>query len=173
MANYKISGYISENAVIRIYKQATNQYLAYKVVAGPAPYEIVFEMDSFENVMVVAERTSGAGGALTYNYVVPVSTTDSVNAQDPNYLFATIEDLTTISGIAQEGKTHAESPHAPSDANNYVHPTTAGNKHVPAAGSAGQILEYNAAGEAKWGRKITVSTSDPSGGADGDLWLKI
>lgn len=35
-------------------------------------------------------------------------------------------------------------------ANNYVHPTTAGNKHVPAGGAAGQILGWDADGTAKW-----------------------
>ena len=35
-------------------------------------------------------------------------------------------------------------------ANKYVHPTTAGNKHVPAGGAAGQILGWDADGTAKW-----------------------
>lgn len=36
------------------------------------------------------------------------------------------------------------------NANNYVHPTTAGNKHIPSGGSAGQVLTYKADGEAQW-----------------------
>lgn len=32
----------------------------------------------------------------------------------------------------------------------YTHPTTAGNKHIPAGGSSGQILKYSAAGTAAW-----------------------
>jgi hypothetical protein len=32
----------------------------------------------------------------------------------------------------------------------YVHPTTAGNKHIPAGGAAGNILGYAADGTAKW-----------------------
>ena len=32
----------------------------------------------------------------------------------------------------------------------YVHPTTAGNKHIPSGGSSGQILKYSAAGTAAW-----------------------
>ena len=38
-----------------------------------------------------------------------------------------------------------------SNFNNYVHPTTAGNKHIPAGGSSGQILRWSAAGTAVWG----------------------
>lgn len=35
--------------------------------------------------------------------------------------------------------------------NNYVHPTTAGNKHVPSGGTAGQVLAYGgASGTAAW-----------------------
>lgn len=34
--------------------------------------------------------------------------------------------------------------------NNYTHPTTAGNKHVPSSGASGNILAYSAAGTAKW-----------------------
>ena len=33
----------------------------------------------------------------------------------------------------------------------YVHPTTAGNKHIPAGGAAGQILRCSADGTAVWG----------------------
>lgn len=32
----------------------------------------------------------------------------------------------------------------------YTHPTTAGNKHIPAGGLSGQILKYSAAGTAAW-----------------------
>lgn len=35
-------------------------------------------------------------------------------------------------------------------ANKYVHPTSAGNKHVPAGGASGQILGWSADGTAKW-----------------------
>ena len=33
----------------------------------------------------------------------------------------------------------------------YTHPTTAGNKHIPAGGAAGQILRWSADGTAVWG----------------------
>lgn len=35
-------------------------------------------------------------------------------------------------------------------ANNYVHPTTSGNKHIPAGGAANQFLEWSADGTAVW-----------------------
>jgi hypothetical protein len=36
-------------------------------------------------------------------------------------------------------------------ANNYTHPTSAGNVHIPSGGAAGQILRYASAGTAAWG----------------------
>lgn len=35
--------------------------------------------------------------------------------------------------------------------NNYTHPTSAGNKHIPAGGAANQVLRYSADGTAVWG----------------------
>lgn len=37
------------------------------------------------------------------------------------------------------------------NANNYVHPTGAGNNHIPAGGEYGQVLVWSAAGTAAWG----------------------
>lgn len=37
------------------------------------------------------------------------------------------------------------------NANNYVHPTGAGNNHIPAGGESGQVLVWSSAGTAVWG----------------------
>lgn len=42
-------------------------------------------------------------------------------------------------------------------ANRYVHPTTAGNRHIPAGGKAGQILRWAADGTAQWGAEQGVN----------------
>lgn len=52
------------------------------------------------------------------------------------------EDYTTVEKTKLQG--------VAANANNYVHPTTAGNKHIPAGGTAGQILVNNGDGTAKW-----------------------
>lgn len=47
------------------------------------------------------------------------------------------------------------------NANNYTHPETAGNKHVPAGGEEGQILGWSADGTAIWqDAPIAVKSSD-------------
>lgn len=47
------------------------------------------------------------------------------------------------------------------NANNYTHPTTAGNKHIPAGGTPGQILVNTGDGTAKW--------QDNQGGGGGTI----
>lgn len=54
------------------------------------------------------------------------------------------------------------------NANNYVHPTSSGNKHIPSGGSSGQFLSWAADGTAKWvanpntDTKVTVSADTAS-----------
>lgn len=48
-------------------------------------------------------------------------------------------------------------------ANNYIHPTTPGNKHVPSGGAAGQVLKYSADGTAAWGEDKDTTYSDMKG----------
>lgn len=50
-----------------------------------------------------------------------------------------------------------------SGANNYTHPTNAGNKHIPAGGSAGQILRWSADGTATWGNDNNTTYSAMKG----------
>ena len=40
----------------------------------------------------------------------------------------------------------------------YTHPTTAGNKHVPAAGASGEVLKYDSAGTAVWASSVPSYT---------------
>ena len=40
----------------------------------------------------------------------------------------------------------------------YTHPTTAGNKHIPTGGSAGQFLKYSASGTAVWAADNNTNT---------------
>lgn len=46
----------------------------------------------------------------------------------------------------------------------YTHPSTAGNKHIPAGGKSGQILRWSADGTAAWGAD-SDSTYSAMGGA--------
>lgn len=48
-------------------------------------------------------------------------------------------------------------------ANNYTHPTTAGNKHIPTGGSSGQLLGYSSSGTAKWVAPSTINAGQVDG----------
>lgn len=48
-------------------------------------------------------------------------------------------------------------------ANNYTHPTSAGNKHIPSGGASGQILRYSAAGTAAWGEENNTEYDEMTG----------
>lgn len=50
---------------------------------------------------------------------------------------------------------------------NYTHPTTSGNKHIPAGGSANQILGWSADGTAKWVNEKDTTYSDATQGTHG------
>ena len=59
----------------------------------------------------------------------------------------TADDKVKLNGIAD-------------GANNYVHPTTSGNKHIPSGGSAGQFLKWSADGTAVWANDNNTTYSD-------------
>ena len=50
-------------------------------------------------------------------------------------------------------------------ANNYSHPTTSGNKHIPSGGATGQILKWSADGTAVWGSDNNTTYNDMVGAA--------
>lgn len=66
--------------------------------------------------------------------------TDKVDKVEGKQL--STEDYTTAEKTKLQG--------VAANANNYVHPTTAGNKHIPAGGTVGQILVNNGDGTAEW-----------------------
>lgn len=72
---------------------------------------------------------------------------DSVNEKYDGLMLST--DKIKLDGIAE-------------NANNYIHPTTSGNKHIPSGGSSGQILKWSADGTAIWGTEKTYSNATSS-----------
>ena len=62
------------------------------------------------------------------------------------------------------------------NANNYSHPTTAGNRHIPAGGKAGMILKWLSDGTAQWVNEYSYSHPTtagnkhiPAGGSSGKI----
>ena len=84
----------------------------------------------------------------------PTNTTYSDATQSAHGLMS-VDDKKKLDGIA-------------TNANNYTHPTTSGNKHIPAGGSSGQILRWSADGTAIWGADNDTTYSDFKAAASGD-----
>lgn len=87
-------------------------------------------------------------------WATPTNTTYSDATQSAHGLM-TAADKKKLDGIA-------------TNANNYTHPTTSGNKHIPAGGSSGQILRWSADGTAIWGADNDTTYSDFKAAASGD-----
>ena len=87
-------------------------------------------------------------------WATPTNTTYSDATQSAHGLMS-VDDKKKVDGIA-------------SGANNYVHPTSSGNKHIPSGGSAGQILRWSADGTAIWGADNDTTYSDFKAAASGD-----
>lgn len=68
--------------------------------------------------------------------------------------FMSKSDKSKLNGIAE-------------GANAYSHPTTSGNKHIPAGGSSGQILRWSADGTAAWGADSDTTYSEATTSAAG------
>ena len=69
-------------------------------------------------------------------------------------LFADKVDKVDGKGLSTNDYTTAEKNKLggiAANANNYSHPTSSGNKHIPSGGAAGQILRWSKDGEATWG----------------------
>jgi hypothetical protein len=85
---------------------------------------------------------SDASGNITIN---STNTTYNVATTTANGLMSS-SDKTKLDGVA-------------TGANNYIHPTTSGNKHIPSGGSSGQILRWSADGTAVWGADTDTNTT--------------
>jgi len=106
--------------------------------------------------LVPAQGTSGDflkhdGTFGTPSYTVNTDTTYSVEDGGLSEINFTSADHTKLNGIA-------------ASANNYSHPTTAGNKHIPSGGASGQFLKYSASGTAVWAADNNTTYSVGDGG---------
>ena len=94
-----------------------------------------------------------AATAVTKNDITVLG----IPAQDTN-TNTTYELTKSGSTITLEGSDGSST--SVTDSNTvYTHPTTSGNKHIPAGGSSGQILRWSADGTAAWGADNNTNTT--------------
>ena len=113
---------------------------------GSSTFSEIASIDSLGNIAVtgtVDGRDVGVDGTKL-DGIEANATADQTGAQiktayeaesDTNALTDTLK--TKLDGIA-------------TSANNYSHPTGAGNKHIPSGGSTDQVLTYSSSGTATW-----------------------
>ena len=115
-------------------------------------------------VQVVTGVTVDAAGHVTGITSKGVYSTDTnttyKDATTSAHGLMTAAMVTKLNGIA-------------TNANNYSHPTTAGNKHIPAGGSTGQTLKWSADGTCTWEtpHRVAIAAKEPSGQLTNDEWL--
>lgn len=108
-------------------------------------------IDSTGHVSSVASVTKSDITALG---IPSTNTTYGVATTSANGLMSA-SDKVKLNGIA-------------TNANNYVHPTSAGYKHIPSGGTSGQILRWSSSGTAVWDRRKIYSSSEVN---TGNNWI--
>lgn len=88
----------------------------------------------------------GQTGNITAAQVATALTDAGYKLTDTTYELAT----TTSNGLMSSSD-KVKLNNIEEGANKYIHPTTAGYKHIPSGGSSGQILRWSADGTAVWG----------------------
>jgi len=84
----------------------------------------------------------------TITYTKGDGTTGTIVTQDTN---TTYNDATTSAHGLMTAADKVKLNGIATNANNYTHPTSSGNKHIPSGGSSGKVLRWSADGTAVWG----------------------
>lgn len=134
----------TNNTVIHVTQTNKNDWDIAKVHADTAhaPANAEVNQNAFSNVVVGSTTISADTKTDTLTFIAGSNVTLTPSA---------VNDSVTISATDTI----------------YTHPTSAGNKHIPAGGSSGQILRWSADGTATWGADnnttYSVATQSSSG----------
>ena len=104
----------------------------------------------------------GQTGNITAAQVATALTDAGYKLTDTTYELAT----TTSNGLMSSSD-KVKLNNIEEGANKYIHPTTAGYKHIPSGGSSGQILRWSADGTAVWGEDKDTTYSPATQSANG------
>ena len=104
----------------------------------------------------------GQTGNITAAQVATALTDAGYKLTDTTYELAT----TTSNGLMSSSD-KVKLNNIEEGANKYIHPTTAGYKHIPSGGSSGQILRWGADGTAVWGEDKNTTYPPATQSANG------
>ena len=120
--------------------------------------------------------SSGANVNVQPDWNVTDNTSDSFIQNKPTSLPANGGNSDTVNKHTVESDVPANAKFTDTV---YIHPTNAGNKHIPSGGSSGQILKWSADGTAVWGNNessgggvVYESTEPTTGLLKGVVWIQ-
>ena len=115
---------------------------------------------------IATQSTAGLMSADDKAKLDGISTSGSSDYIHPTYTPKTIglykfsvDSIGHVSNANPITKADITALGIPSQDTVYTHPTTAGNKHIPAGGSSGQVLKWSADGTAVWEDDYEILTS--------------
>lgn len=157
----KIGSYSTDTATIgdiRIYGN-TNWSSTNDMMSAGHLYHWDVDQNAIFPKKVTASSFSGEAGSLT--------NLNASNISQGTVAYGRLPVGTSVNTVASGNHTHSTATTSANgfmsssdkskldgiatNANNYVHPTSSGNKHIPSGGSSGQILRWSADGTATWG----------------------
>lgn len=147
-----------------------NEKIAALVDSAPSTLDTLKEIATAvtENQGVIEQLNSAIGNKVDKVDGKGLSTNDFTTAL-----------LTKLNGIAEGAtKVEASSTNGNIKINGtentvYKHPTGAGNTHLPAGGTVGQVLRATGSGAGEWGVAVRSGASVPTDLAEGEMFLQI
>jgi hypothetical protein len=118
--------------------------------------DTVYSHPTYDGDDIDVDTTALTGATVVSDIDINVTTDTSGHVTDANGSIST--RTLTLANLGYTGAT---------DANNYSHPTGAGNKHIPTSGSSGQFLKYSSSGTATWASDNDTVYTHPT--TDGSL----
>ncbi len=103
------------------------------------------------------DESAGVVAWFTLNSNITSSGTN-INSTDTNTTYSVGDGGLTQKNFTTTLKTKLDG--IASSANNYSHPTSAGNKHIPSGGSSGEFLKYDSSGTAVWATPSYTTNTD-------------
>ena len=104
-------------------------------------------------------QLNGGTAENTSQFTFDGSITKNINITPSSIGAATTSTATTSANGLMSSTDKSKLDGIATNANNYSHPTTSGNKHIPSGGSSGQILRWSADGTATWGADNNTATA--------------
>jgi hypothetical protein len=168
-AELNVSGTGSSGQVLTSDGDGTMSWTAKTTNTNTQTTHVLSFVDSSNDIILRNTKSGAASGDDDIKFVagnnITLTHTDADNititATDTNTTYS--EATTSAEGLMSTAH-HDKLDGIATSANNYTHPTGAGNKHIPTGGSSGQFLKYSASGTAVWAADNNTTYSIGDGG---------